>query len=242
LLLVYFANFHDLFQNKDYKTFFGKPNTMFTGLIEQQGIVDATWDLPGGRGLRLLCSTSQDWADIALGESIALNGACMTVTQYEPRGDKHVSFDVEVSAESLNVTTLGGFTVGQHINLERAMLPTTRLGGHFVTGHVDGLVRLVAIEPDGMGHGLTFELTPPMAQWASCILPKGSVALNGISLTVNTVAYDKDSLEATRFTVMIIPHTWTHTTLSQCQVGDLLNIEVDMLVKAIQRQLALIQA
>ena len=211
---------------------------MFTGLIELIGVVTEVHELLAlNSGRRLRIEVSPTWRDLALGESIAINGACMTVVNViqNSQGNwfnmESMLFDVEISSESLRLTTLRQLAIGSKVNLERALLPTTRLGGHFVTGHVDGLVRLDSITPDGIGHVLWFSLTESSQAIANCILAKGSVALNGVSLTINEV--DKN-----KFSVMIIPHTWTETTLSSLIVGDFCNIEADMLIKAINKQVS----
>ena len=134
-------------------------------------------------------------------------------------------FDAEASGETLSKTTLGGWTIGRQINLERAARVGDELGGHVVLGHVDGVARLLSATPEGGSWRLVFEVP---ADLAGFIAPKGSVTLDGISLTVNEV-------EGTRFGVNIIPHTWTNTTLSDRGPGDAINLEIDVLARYVAR-------
>ncbi len=188
---------------------------MFTGLIEETGFVKAkTGSL---EGTRFQIGASLVLEGVQLGDSIAVDGACMTVIAFD--GD---SFSFEASPESLRKTTLYALEPSHRVNLERPLTPTSRIGGHYVTGHVDGLAVLEDKQTDGNSTILTFALQN--ADDAALMVPKGSVAVLGISLTVNTV-------EGTRFTVAIIPHTLTHTSLGDYEPGAVVNIETDLLGK-----------
>jgi riboflavin synthase len=198
---------------------------MFTGLIEEIGVVAAVEG--GNQGSRFTVAASAVLDTVRLGDSIAVDGACMTVVAFEP-ADKPSSFSFEASPESLAKTNLSGFCVGRRVNLERPLTPLSRLGGHYVTGHVDGMARLVSIAPQGNSLIYTFEVET--AELAELLVPKGSVAVLGISLTVNT-------LSDRRFSVAIIPHTLAHTNLDDYQPGDRVNIETDLLGKYVRRLL-----
>ena len=189
---------------------------MFTGLIEEVGCVDAMTPVGGdlSQGVRLTILARAVLGDLAIGDSIAIDGACMTVIEKTADG-----FCVDVSPESVSKTHFGGLVPGRGVNLERPLTPAGRLGGHFVTGHVDGLARLVSVHEDGNSRILAFELENP--DLGVLLVPKGSVAILGISLTVNTVT-------PRGFTVAIIPHTWQQTSLAQYQVGDAVNIETPL--------------
>jgi riboflavin synthase len=192
---------------------------MFTGIITDVGVVRRV----ERRGdLRLVIATDYDTSGIDLGASIACSGACLTVVDKTPD-----SFAVDVSAESVSKTTIGGWDIGTRVNLERALALGTELGGHLVTGHVDGLATLEAIEPDGDSRRLTIRVPAPLARY---VASKGSVALDGISLTVNEVSGD-------RFGVNIIPHTWENTTLADRRTGDALHMEVDLIARYVARLL-----
>lgn len=161
---------------------------------------------------------------IAPGDSIACNGVCLTVTECMP--DQEGSrFSVDVSGETLSCTTLADWQVGMPVNLEMALRMGDLLGGHLVSGHVDGLATLFSIEKVGESHILWLE-APESLQYT--IAQKGSVALDGVSLTVNRV-------DGNRFSVNIIPHTWTHTTLGERKTGDRLNLEIDLIARYVAR-------
>ncbi len=190
---------------------------MFTGLIEATGRIDRLEPRATGRALR--CATSVALG-LAPGDSIAVNGVCLTVVKADERG-----FDVEVSPETLRVTTLGGLSVARVVNLERPLRVDARIGGHFVLGHVDAVGRLAALRDEGDYHWMDIEFPPPLAPF---LIEKGSVALDGISLTVA-------SLEAGRFGVQIVPFTWEHTALRALQIGDGVNLEGDVIGKYVAR-------
>lgn len=165
-------------------------------------------------------------ADIAVGASIACGGCCLTATVIEPDG-LGAQFSVNVSNETLSKTTLGSWQVGQKINLERSMTAGGELGGHVVTGHVDGVARISDIRPDGDSQRFMFEVPENLSMY---IAPKGSVALDGTSLTVNEVA-------GNTFGVNLIPHSLEVTTWGERKVGDAVNLEVDLFARYVARLL-----
>lgn len=187
---------------------------MFTGLIEAVGIVSEI-----RVQAQLVTLTVKATLAVALGDSVAVNGVCLTVTK---QTKKTLSF--EIMSRTWKDTTLAVLSVGQLVNLERALLPTARLGGHFVSGHVDGPGKLVAIVKQQQTYELEIATDK---KWFTYIVPKGSIALDGVSLTIQTV-------KAKSFIVGVIPHTLKHTRLQSLQPGDLLNLEFDMLAKYIE--------
>jgi riboflavin synthase len=194
---------------------------MFAGIVETLGQVQAVQAEPPG--VRLMVRSPLIAADAALGDSIAVNGCCLTVVQFAA---ETVAFDV--GPESLRRTNLGRLVVGSPVNLERSLRLGDRLGGHFVTGHVDAVGTLDARVDDHDWTTCWFQVPPPLTrQMAS----KGSVAVDGVSLTLVEVEYD-------RFSVALIPHTLAVTTLGKLTVGDAVNIETDLLAKYVERQLA----
>ena len=192
---------------------------MFTGIITDIGRVRAIE--PGGDP-RYTIETRHDTTKIALGASIACSGCCVTVVDKGPGW-----FAVQVSAETLSLTTLKDWREGTRINLEFALKVGDELGGHIVSGHVDGVGRIVArgLENDSVRYSI--EVPPELARF---IARKGSVAVNGVSLTVNEV-------EGNRFGVNIIPHTQAETTFDEAMVGDPVNLEIDMLARYVARLL-----
>jgi riboflavin synthase len=196
---------------------------MFSGIIEQLGRVEAA--ITEGSALRLTLATG--FADLALGESVAVNGVCLTVVSHDERG----LADFFVSSETLARSNLAVAHAGAWVNLERSVSLATRLSGHLVQGHVDGEARLSAVETDGEARRVTLSLPGDLRRY--CV-EKGSIALNGVSLTLNAVgAPGADG----RFDVAItlIPHTWAHTNLQHCALGDDVNVEVDVLAKYVER-------
>lgn len=191
---------------------------MFTGIVSALGEVKAVERLDGLT--RLTIASGYDPASVEIGASIAHDGCCLTVveTAAQQGGMRHV---VEVAAESLALTTLGTLAAGDKVNLERSLRVGDELGGHMVAGHVDGLGEVAAVRPDGEGWRL--ELKPPR-EISHLIAVKGSIAVAGVSLTVNEVGDDS-------FGVLIIPHTWAVTTLSKLKPGDKVNLEADMLAR-----------
>ncbi len=194
---------------------------MFTGLIEATGTVRGLAPVAGG--LRLTIDTPLA-ADLTPGDSVATSGVCLTVVE---RDDQWWSADV--SPETLRVTALGALVVGSAVNLERPLAVGSRLGGHFVQGHVDGTGRIEAVTPEGEFFRIRISFPPALAPY---FIEKGSVAVDGISLTVA-------SLQDAAFDVQIIPHTWTATTLRHAQPGDRVNLECDMVGKYVLRSLSL---
>jgi riboflavin synthase len=196
---------------------------MFSGIVEALGQVEVV--AVEGAARRLTLATG--FADLSLGESVAINGVCLTVIRHDDQGRA----DFFVSAETLDRSNLAALRTGGAVNLERAVTLATRLSGHLVQGHVDGRARLEEVVDDGGAWRIKLSL--PSALYAFCV-EKGSIALNGVSLTLNAVStLGKDG----RFEVAItlIPHTWTHTNLQHCAVGDELNVEVDVLAKYVER-------
>lgn len=194
---------------------------MFTGIITDKGRVRAI-SKPGDTLIEI--DTSYDVARIAIGASIACSGPCLTVVR---RGvtEGQGWFAVEASAETLSKTTIGDWSVGTPVNLERALRVGDELGGHIVSGHVDGVARIVEARPEGDSLRLTFEAPAALARF---IAPKGSVALNGTSLTVNEV-------RGNRFGINLIPHTQEVTTWGGVKVGDAVNLEIDTLARYVAR-------
>ena len=193
---------------------------MFTGLIEAIGEVVDLAPIDGGTRLRLRADLS---SELALGESVAVDGVCLTVTSM----DAH-AFTADMGPETLRVTALGSLRPGGRVNLERAMRADGRLGGHLVQGHVDGVARLEAVRPDGEAHWLSLTIPDRLAP---LVVLKGSIAVSGISLTVA-------GLKGGRMEIMIVPFTWGHTNLADLKPGDLVNLEADVIGKYVARALA----
>lgn len=192
---------------------------MFTGIVTDIGTVVSLKRLREGIGLRI--ETAYEPQTIDIGASIACGGVCLTVTALPEPGSKDRWFEVEAWEEALRLTTAGSWKEGTKINLERALKVGDELGGHIVSGHVDG--QAIIRERKDEGEAVRFVLEAP-AEFAKFIAPKGSVALDGTSLTVNRV-------EGNRFDVLIIHHTLTVTTWGQRQVGDAVNLEVDTMAR-----------
>jgi riboflavin synthase len=195
---------------------------MFTGIITDIG------ELAERAGGRLTIRSSYAAQGIAIGASIACDGACLTATAVTAAGSGSL-FTVDVSNDTLSKTTLGDWRPGQRINLERSLKAGDELGGHIVSGHVDGVARIADIRPDGESRRFTVEVPPALARY---IASKGSVALDGISLTVNDV-------DQTRFGINLIPHTLTHTTWGAKKPGDRVNLEIDVLARYVLRAMEL---
>lgn len=194
---------------------------MFTGIVEAQGRLQHVERVGGDCRLTII-SDGGYLTGLRLGDSVAVNGVCLTAVALPPQG-----FVADVSGETLAATTAGGWQAGERLNLERAATPDKPLGGHLVSGHVDGLARLLDVQDDARSRRLRFEVPQALAHY---VARKGSVTLDGVSLTVNDV-------EATRFGVNIIPHTWTQTTLGRLQPGDAVNLEVDLVARYLERLL-----
>lgn len=196
---------------------------MFTGIITDIGSIRSIEQ----RGdLRLTIGCNYDMAAVDLGASIACSGACLTVVD---KGDDW--FAVDVSQESLSRTAPGLWTEGGRVNLERALRVGDELGGHIVTGHVDAVATVTAVEE--VGGSIDIAVEAPRAL-GSAIAPKGSITLDGVSLTVNQV---EDAGDSTRFTVNLIPHTAEHTTLGGIAAGRKLNLEIDVLARYLERMM-----
>ena len=193
---------------------------MFTGLVEELGSVQAVKRV--GPGIRLVVAAPVVSKDASIGDSIAVSGCCLTVVK---RDKDQLTF--EAGEETLERTNFGRLERGSRVNLERSLQLGARLGGHYVTGHVDATGTVIKRRDDGKWSSLTVRVHPKVArQMAS----KGSVAVDGVSLTLVAV-------ESDHFSVAIIPHTMDKTTLGQIQVGDVVNIETDLLAKYVERQL-----
>jgi riboflavin synthase len=193
---------------------------MFTGIVEEMGAV--TTVTKGLAGTRLTIMASTVMSDLTTGASISVNGACLTVTAYG-----ETDFSVDVSPETLSVTTVGTLAAGSPVNLERAMKLNERIGGHLVSGHIDGIGMIRGRHQDG--NAILLECEAPKEILRYCV-PKGSITVDGISLTVNKVT-DRS------FFVSIIPHTAKITTLGLKQVGDRVNLESDLIGKYVERLL-----
>lgn len=198
---------------------------MFTGIVTDIGIIRSAEQ----RGdLRLIIGCGYDMAGVAIGASIACSGCCLTVVE---KGADW--FAVDASAETLSKTADGLWAEGRRLNLERALKVGDELGGHIVTGHVDGVGRIVRIVEDGGSHRVTVSIPAALAPF---IAAKGSVAVDGVSLTVNAVADQPDG--TTHFTLNIIPHTWDVTTFADLAEDQAVNIEIDTLARYLQRMQA----
>ncbi len=192
---------------------------MFTGIVEATGRVRALEPTAAGRRLRIATGLG---AELQPGDSVAVNGVCLTAVAVDAEG-----FAADISSETMRVTALGGYREGQTVNLERPVRADARLGGHFVLGHVDGIGRITALRPDGGGYWLEIEVPASLGRLA---ISKGSIAIDGISLTVA-------SLDRGRVGVAIVPFTLARTTLGTAAVGDAVNLEMDVLGKYVARLL-----
>ena len=192
---------------------------MFTGIVSDLAEIVSVQHRED-RGTRFQVASHYNLSTIPLGASIAHNGVCLTVVNI-----KNDVYDVEVSAETLSKTTLGEWTKGRRINLERPLTLGDELGGHMVSGHVDGVGQVVSITPDGASQRLVFDAPNDLAKF---IAPKGSITVDGVSLTVNEV-------EGSRFGVNIIPHTQEVTTLGLLSQGDKVNLEIDLIARYVAR-------
>ena len=197
---------------------------MFTGIVTALGTVREVQPIGGGHDLRLVMGVTPDFllqpTPAVLGASICCSGVCLTVVQLSAD-----SFSVDASAETVAKTTLGGWKKGSKVNLERALKLGDELGGHIVSGHVDGVAEVVALHAEGDSLRVTFRAPNALAKF---IAPKGSIALNGTSLTVNEV-------NGAEFGINFIPHTQAVTTWGQVALGDLVNLEVDTMARYVAR-------
>ncbi len=193
---------------------------MFTGIVTDIGVVRSVEK----RGdTHIAIATNFDVAAIEIGASVACAGVCLTLVEMGTPGDRW--FAVTASGETLSKTNLGAWQPGRHVNLERPLRVGDELGGHIVTGHVDGIAKITGIAPEGESKRVTFEAPAALARF---IAPKGSVTLDGVSLTVNDV-------DERQFEVNLIPHTLNVTTLGEAQVGDHVNLEIDVLARYVAR-------
>lgn len=192
---------------------------MFTGIIQAVGTIAR---LEARSGDVRLALAAGDWPidDVSSGDSIAVSGVCLTVVARD-----RATLEFDVSNETLACTTLGQRGPGDGVNLEKALRLSDRLGGHLVSGHVDGVARVLAIEPDARALRWRFALAPALARY---VATKGSIAVDGVSLTVNGVHGDS-------FDVALIPHTVETTTFAQRRVGDAVNVEVDLVARYLER-------
>ena len=190
---------------------------MFTGLIEDVGAVESVD--AGGDGARLRIGTSLA-AEIETGDSVAVNGVCLTATAVDTDG-----FETEAMNQTLEVTGLGSLDTGSRVNLELAMKASDRLGGHIVQGHVDGVGEVTSIEEDGFARRILLQLDPRLLDY---VVEKGSIAVNGVSLTVSAISDEA-------FEVSLIPETLERTTLGQAAPGAVVNLEVDVLAKYVEK-------
>jgi riboflavin synthase len=195
---------------------------MFSGIIERVAKVTKAAQENGA----LQCTVATGISDLSIGESIAVNGVCLTVAKFEKDG----AADFFASAETLARTNLDKIATGSHVNLERAVSLNTRLSGHMVQGHVDGKAILTSIIPEDGAYRLAFDLPQSLSKY--CV-EKGSICLNGISLTINGLTEQKNG--DTQVAITIIPHTWEHTNLYAAKIGDAINVEVDVMAKYVER-------
>jgi riboflavin synthase len=189
---------------------------MFTGLVEATGRVASITPQELGMRLRVVAPLGL----LTIGESVSVSGACLTVTAATPD-----EFEADLTSETVERTTLGRLTVGSRVNLERALVAGARLGGHMVAGHVDGRARVVSVTPEGDARHVKVECPRELSRY---VAEKGSVALDGVSLTVNAVSGNV-------FSLMLIPHTLAVTTLGELTAGTELNFEVDLVARYVER-------
>lgn len=199
---------------------------MFTGIVQEVGRVSKVQQLPGGE-VRLTISADKVLQGASLGDSVSVNGVCLTVAQ-----TAQAAFTADVMAETLRRSTLGRLAPGTRVNLEPAATPTTALGGHIVQGHVDATATVMSRQPSGDFDEITIRMPAGVARY---VVEKGSVAVEGVSLTVAAVGSDESG---EWFRVALIPATMQHTNLSTLAVGAEVNLEVDVIAKYVERLLA----
>lgn len=192
---------------------------MFTGIVEEIGTIKSF--SKGSASIVVECKKVLE--DLKIGDSVSINGVCQTVVKFDSS-----SFTVEVSKETLSVTNFVSLRVGDKVNLERALTLQSRLGGHMVSGHIDGLAKVKKIQKISEFYNLDFEIGKDLARY---VVKKGSVALNGVSLTVADIA-------SIVFSVAVIPHTFENTVLKYLKIGDFVNVEVDILAKYVEKFLS----
>jgi riboflavin synthase len=196
---------------------------MFTGLVEGVGALAAR-ELRGGDARLRVGVGTLPFDRVQLGESISVNGVCLTVVAFDP-----AHFEADASNETLALTTLGALPVGNALNLERAMRADDRLGGHLVSGHVDGVGQVLRVSEDARAQRWTFAAPKPLLRY---IAQKGSICIDGVSLTVNAV-------DDAGFEVALVPHTIAHTAFARTIVGDAVNLEVDLVARYVERLLTI---
>jgi len=194
---------------------------VFTGIVQATGCIDVC-EKRGGDVRLSVESTSLDWSDVVLGDSIATNGVCLTVVALS-----EVAFVADVSLETLGLTTVNQWQIGMRVNLEKALTPQSRLGGHIVSGHVDGIGEVINRMKDARSE--RFQIRAPKAL-AKYIARKGSITVDGVSLTVNQV-------DGEVFDLNIVPHTLAHTVMADYQSGTRVNLEVDVIARYLERLL-----
>ncbi|MAX08625.1 MAG: riboflavin synthase [Gammaproteobacteria bacterium] len=192
---------------------------MFTGIIEAIGIVQSLSKIQDEWRLKIDCA-QLDTSDVKLGDSIAVSGCCLTVVELDRK-----CFGADVSSETIRCTALGQVTSGTVVNLEKAMLATSRFGGHIVSGHVDGVGTLISSDPEGQSIRLVFEAPSELCKY---IAAKGSICVDGTSLTINKV-------NGSQFSINIIPHTQTETIIGSYEIGNRVNLEVDIVARYLER-------
>ena len=192
---------------------------MFTGIIQTVGTV-ASIEQRGGDARLTISARDLGFDDVAVGDSICVSGVCLTAIALDG-----AQFAADVSVETLSRTTLGTLKIGNSVNLEKSLRLVDRLGGHLVSGHVDGVGKVIAVAPDARSQRWTFELPDALARYVAA---KGSICIDGVSLTVNEVEHN-------RFGVNLIPHTIDVTTFRDKRAGDAVNIEVDLIARYVER-------
>ena len=192
---------------------------MFTGIIQALGKI-ARVEMHGGDTRLWIDAAQLDLVDVAVGDSICVSGVCLTAIALDG-----AQFAADVSVETLSCTTLGTLKIGNGVNLEKSLRLVDRLGGHLVSGHVDGVGKVIAVAPDARSQRWTFELPDALARYVAA---KGSICIDGVSLTVNEVEHN-------RFGVNLIPHTIDVTTFRDKRAGDAVNIEVDLIARYVER-------
>ena len=195
---------------------------MFTGIIEATGHVSSRQERPAS----LLLGVTTALGDVAAGESVAVNGVCLTATAESRNGEIHFL----LSDETLQRSNLGSLRAHDVVNMERAMLPSTRLSGHWVQGHVDGRAELRSVRPVGEARDACFRITSDLERY--CV-EKGSIALDGVSLTINAVHPTSDG--GAELAIMLIPYTWEHTRFHTLSPGAMVNVELDIIAKYVEK-------
>jgi riboflavin synthase len=199
---------------------------MFTGIITDIGVITKAKMTPGTDAV-FEVESHYDASSLEIGASVSHQGVCLTLITFEPTA-MGCRWQVQVSQETLDVTTACDWRVGTKLNLERALRMGDELGGHMVSGHVDGIGEIVSVVPENESHRVSIHVPEALAKYVS---PKGSIAIDGISLTVNEV-------DGNMFGINVIPHTWAVTTLGQCQVGTRVNLEADQMARYVDRILS----